>query len=289
MAVTGVLPKLNAFASWNNEVKWDKSVETFGTGGSWTAGLMLNVPLFSGFKNSTAYKESRWDAIKSDLSIKQAKSDLETNLIRIGRFREAARINAVSAKELWDLNRKNLAIMEDRYAAGQIGQLDLIDMQRAVVPVILHMFKKYWKLFPSKLNIVMQQENWRLHNENEKFELLLADLAGTCGNIVGCSATKEVETEAIKEKTVEKIAVEAMMTSRIEIGDTIRASAMVSGINEVMVTSQGSGTIIECPVRLGQSVSHNQILIAVDSDIQKAAYDQAKVARDEAQLNFDAV
>ena len=132
MAVAGALPKLNAFASWNNEVKWDRRVETFGTGGSWAAGLMLNVPIFAGFRNTTAFKESKWDALKSDLVYEQAKSGFEANLVRIERFREASRINAVSAKDLWDLNRKNLAIMEDRYAAGQIGQLDFIDMQRAV-------------------------------------------------------------------------------------------------------------------------------------------------------------
>lgn len=132
MAIGSALPKLNAFAAWNNEVKWDEPVQTFGTGGSWTAGLTLSVPIFNGFRNSTAYKESQWDALKSDLTFQQAKSGLEANLIRIERFREASRINAVSAKQLWDLNQRNLAIMEDRYAVGQTGLLDFIDMQRAV-------------------------------------------------------------------------------------------------------------------------------------------------------------
>lgn len=105
---------------------------------------------------------------------------------------------------------------------------------------------------------------------------------------IGCSPKKTPEPNTIQSKTVEKIAVEAVKVISSEVGDTIRASATVSGINEVTVTAQGSGTIMESPVKLGQVVSREQVLVAIDSDVQKAAYDQAKVARDEAKLNFDA-
>jgi outer membrane protein len=132
LAVTSAMPRLNAFASYTKDQKWDGGDEFYTADGVWAGGVALNVPLFSGFRTSTNYFEKKYDARKADVNFEKTKSVMQANLIRIKKQIEATRVGALSASEQFDLNIKNFEIMNDRYSAGQIAQIDLLEMNRAV-------------------------------------------------------------------------------------------------------------------------------------------------------------
>lgn len=132
MTVAGGMPKLNGFVKYSQDQGFDNADKLYTKDGTWVGGLALNVPLFTGFRTTTSYKEARFDARKSDINFQQTKKQFETNLIRIREFYTASRLTAQSARELLTLTEENLAILTTRYEAGQISQLDLLDMQRAV-------------------------------------------------------------------------------------------------------------------------------------------------------------
>ncbi len=132
MAVTSAMPKLNGFYSWGKDQQWNNGNQVTTTHGKWSVGVGLNVPLFSGFRNSTSYFEKKYDAIKSDIEFEKTRNEMSANLIRIKKFMEASQIGAESSKKQFELNRKNFEIMNDRYSLGQINQIDLLEMNQAL-------------------------------------------------------------------------------------------------------------------------------------------------------------
>ncbi len=132
LAVTSALPKLNAFAGWSRENRWDEPDETYSPEGGWASGLALTVPIFSGFRNSTKYLERKYDAIKTGIEYEKTESLMEVNLISIKAFREASRESVENAREQHSLNERSFEILSDRYEVGQSDQLDLLEMNRLV-------------------------------------------------------------------------------------------------------------------------------------------------------------
>ncbi len=132
LALTSALPKVNGFGSWGKDQKWGDGADVITSYAKWSVGIGLNVPLFSGFRNSTAYLEKKHDAIKADIDYEKNRNMMAVNLIRITKFIEAAKIGAESAREQLKLNKKAFEIMNDRYTLGQINQVDLLEMNQAV-------------------------------------------------------------------------------------------------------------------------------------------------------------
>jgi len=133
MAVAAFLPKLNAFAKISKDQGWDKGSDIFNKDRTITGGVALSVPLFSGFRNSTAYIEKKYDAIKSSVTLEQTKAGLSVNLIRIKEMYNATKESVASAKALVTVTEESLSMMNTRYNAGQLTQLDLLDMNRALI------------------------------------------------------------------------------------------------------------------------------------------------------------
>jgi outer membrane protein TolC len=133
MAIAAAMPKLNTFATYSREQGWDSPGDIFTREGTWVGGLSLAVPIFSGFRNSTKYQETKYDALKTEMTLRQTKNQLTTNCIRIREFYTASKLTAQSARELMELTRENLEIMTARYNAGQLTQLDLLEMNKALV------------------------------------------------------------------------------------------------------------------------------------------------------------
>ncbi len=132
LALTSTLPKVNGFGSWGKDQKWGDDADVITSYAKWRIGIGLNVPLFSGFRNSTAYLEKKHDAIKADIDYEKSRHMMSANLIRISKFIEAAKIGAESAHEQLELNEKAFGIMNDRYELGQVNQIDLLEMNQAL-------------------------------------------------------------------------------------------------------------------------------------------------------------
>jgi outer membrane protein TolC len=124
-ALTRFFPKLNAFYkySWPG---WDK-VQPWQERRGWTAGATLTIPIFSGFKNSTHYRKTKYEYKKNEVEEKKVENQLKINLERIKLFYRAAFKAVAGARKQLELMEKQLAIMQKRYDGGLVNQLQLLE------------------------------------------------------------------------------------------------------------------------------------------------------------------
>ncbi|MBD3391056.1 MAG: hypothetical protein GF418_03285 [Chitinivibrionales bacterium] len=130
IAVSQFLPKLNTFwsYSWPYFVDENRSLEAREEQRGWTAGVTVNVPLFSGFRNSTNYRQSRYSHMKAQVEEQQVENRLEVNLKRIRLFHRAAYEGVGAARKQQELMEKNLDIMQKRYDGGLVNQSQLLEV-----------------------------------------------------------------------------------------------------------------------------------------------------------------
>ncbi len=107
----------------------------------------------------------------------------------------------------------------------------------------------------------------------------------------GCDMGPPKKDQEQQEAKVEKppMPVEAVVVGTSVLSRRIAASGTAAGIREATVTSQTQGIIQEVSFRLGQWVKQGQVLVAVDSSVQAAAYEQAKRAAETAAISLRAV
>lgn len=109
--------------------------------------------------------------------------------------------------------------------------------------------------------------------------------------VTGCKtpdakgATPEAEVAAAKKP----LPVEAIIANTEEVAHQISGAVTTAGIREVFLSSKSSGTITSVPAKLGERVGRGKSILSVESQVQKAALDQAKVSVQEAELNFTAM
>lgn len=127
-ALTSALPKLNGFVSYKRSRYSEDDSYTGGLQG----GLQLSVPLFSGFRNLTSYREKKHESIQSKVELEKLKAELMVSAVQLRSYCESAKGTIESIKKQWALNEKNVTIMNDRYLHGQVSQSDLISMRNAL-------------------------------------------------------------------------------------------------------------------------------------------------------------
>ncbi len=126
MAASRDFPRLNAFYKYAWPA-WDR-IEPRTERKGWTAGVALNVPLFSGFRTTTSCRKADEEYRKAEIVEAQVKSQLALNLNRIVLFYEAA-YQAVGATEKQkELMEKQLSIMQERYDGGLVNQTQLLEV-----------------------------------------------------------------------------------------------------------------------------------------------------------------
>ncbi len=81
--------------------------------------------------------------------------------------------------------------------------------------------------------------------------------------------------------------VEVTTTHQSTIYDTIRENGLTAPIQEVMITAKRAGTITSIKTAFGQRVKKQTLLLTVENEVERARVNQAKVALQQAQLNFD--
>ncbi len=103
--------------------------------------------------------------------------------------------------------------------------------------------------------------------------------------IIGCEQfTKKKEQTPVAAKP--PAPVEAITVAKGIISRDVHASGVAAGIRESYVVSETQGKIEKVSFALGQWVKKGQVLVAVNSAIQHAAYEQAKRAASAAELNL---
>jgi RND family efflux transporter MFP subunit len=111
--------------------------------------------------------------------------------------------------------------------------------------------------------------------------------------LVGCNTKKEQDKEAVELEAVQEVAlivaVDAVVTTQKSMSRQVRSASTIEGIRSATLTAKSGGVITSVPAKLGKKVSRGSLLMSVESGVQKASLDQAIIAKDEAQLNFDAV
>lgn len=87
----------------------------------------------------------------------------------------------------------------------------------------------------------------------------------------------------------EPLPVEAVIANTQEVAQQISGAVTTAGIREVFLSAKAGGAITSVPGKLGQRIRRGKAIISVESQVQKAALEQAKVSVQEAELNFTAV
>jgi outer membrane protein TolC len=123
-------PKLNAFytyswPAWNKLQPWQERR-------GWTAGAVLSVPIFTGFRNTTSYRMSRFEYKKTVVEERKVENQLRINLERIAQFYKAAYESVEGAKKQRELMDRHLAAMQQRYDGGLVNQTQLLEVALGV-------------------------------------------------------------------------------------------------------------------------------------------------------------
>ncbi len=106
---------------------------------------------------------------------------------------------------------------------------------------------------------------------------------------VGCQPPNpKNENNDIKTKTNKPaVAVESKKITRTGMSRHISTTALTSGIMESHIVSLSQGAIRSVNFKLGDYVKKGQLLLSVDSDVQKTAKEQAEAALETAELNME--
>jgi len=130
LALSGFLPKVNVFYAYSWQA-WDKlKPQDYGKG--WTAGVVLDIPLFAGTRNSANYRESQYNYLKGLVEERRVHNQFEVNLERIALMYGAAYQAVKAAHKQHELMDKQLAIMQKRYDGGQVNQSQLLEVALGV-------------------------------------------------------------------------------------------------------------------------------------------------------------
>jgi len=104
----------------------------------------------------------------------------------------------------------------------------------------------------------------------------------------GCDMGPPKKEEEAKVDEAPPLSVEGVVVSSSPLSRRVAASGTVSGTREAYVTSQTQGIIKRVSFRLGQWVKKGQVLVAVDSVLQQAAYEQAQRSAESAEITLRA-
>ena len=85
------------------------------------------------------------------------------------------------------------------------------------------------------------------------------------------------------------LAVEVLEVTRGKLYPSVKASAVVSGIQEAYVISETSGVIEEVQFQIGDEVQKNDLLLRVDDKIAQLSMEQAKQQYETARIDLESI
>lgn len=125
IATSKFLPSLNASltASWPQDEKFVPDRKP-----GWTAGFVLTVPLFTGFRNTTNYKKVKYEYGKTVIDQQKLENQIKINCERIRMFYKAAYEGVEASRIQRELMDKQLQLMQQRYDGGLVNQSQLLEV-----------------------------------------------------------------------------------------------------------------------------------------------------------------
>lgn len=130
LKISAFLPKINAFYTY----KWPTTDEFMPqqNGAFWNAGISLSIPIFSGFRNYTAYRQAEYDEMSAQTQMESVNNSLQIGKESIS-FNYFHTLESLKlAKQKIDLTTKQLAAVQQRYELGGIAQSVLLEVESAV-------------------------------------------------------------------------------------------------------------------------------------------------------------
>lgn len=133
IALTGFLPKINAFGSYSWPYYWSDNrgkLRPQDQGKGWTAGITGTVPLFTSGKNLTNYHKVKHETEKVSVQLEQVRSGVALSLSQLSTQYPASRASVEASRKRRDLMERQLRIMQERYEGGLVNQTQLLDVAR---------------------------------------------------------------------------------------------------------------------------------------------------------------
>jgi RND family efflux transporter MFP subunit len=96
---------------------------------------------------------------------------------------------------------------------------------------------------------------------------------------------KAAASKQDNQELTQTVEITDVQSGRIE--DKLNYTGNIAGINEAMLISQTSGTVIKENVKVGERYSANQPLFVIENDMQKANVEQAKAQVLAAETNYE--
>jgi len=130
VSVTRMLPKINAFLNYGWPA-WEKFAlpEPADESRTYSLGVVASVPLFSGFRNATNYRKTKYEQMQALVDEQKLANQLAVNLDRIASFYRASYQKVAAARGQRDLMRRQLEIMQQRYDSGLVNQSQLLEVE----------------------------------------------------------------------------------------------------------------------------------------------------------------
>jgi RND family efflux transporter MFP subunit len=97
--------------------------------------------------------------------------------------------------------------------------------------------------------------------------------------VTGCGKNEKETAQpspAMEEESKKAVPVEVQMTKRENFTEKVKASGTVKAIYDVTVSSETSGKVTEILADVGDWVERGQTIVAVDDELKRLAFDQAK-------------
>jgi outer membrane protein len=131
LAIAHYFPKVNFFGSYTSPLGWYDKREEFARieeRRGWTAGVNASVPVFSGFKSSTALRKASCEYAKAREDEQNTLSMIELNRRRTTMLYQAAFEQVKAADKAMELMERQLSIMQQRYDGGLVNQSQLLEV-----------------------------------------------------------------------------------------------------------------------------------------------------------------
>jgi outer membrane protein len=129
VAAAGKRPRLDAYAAWQADKGWRRD----GDGQSWTAGVVLNVPVFDGFRTRSAVDLARARVRQAEEVLRRTELSLQLELEEARLATELAREQRLVAEKQLRQADEAAQLSRERFAAGTLLSTELIGVENRLI------------------------------------------------------------------------------------------------------------------------------------------------------------
>ena len=140
-AKAGRLPTVDAYASWQADRGWERE----GHGSSWTAGVVLNLPVFDGAQTKTATSRAVAQERAAEANLRKVKLSLQLELEQARMAHELSLAQREVALRQVQQAGEAAQLSRDRFAAGTLLSTELIGVESRLVKAKVDLAVATWQ------------------------------------------------------------------------------------------------------------------------------------------------